>query len=165
MKEVLVMKRSSNLYQNDELPNFSQRLKYRLKHISERGFLFFKTLKSPVPWKRKINYLKAVASARLGLAKSYGKPIHVTIEPTTACDQKCPLCDTGLGTLIRPTKTMKFETFKQIVDQCDDTLEQIFLYFMGETFLNKDCYRMIRYAADRGIFVDLCTNGNFVKPR
>lgn len=165
MKELLTLERSIAQYQTTDDPNLIQRLQYRLRHINNRGFNFVKTFKSGVSWKRKINYLKMVASARLGLAKSYGQPIHLTIEPTSSCDQKCPLCDTGLGTLLRPSKMMKFETFKKIIDQCDDTLEQIFLYFMGETFLNKDCYRMIRYAADRQIFVDLCTNGNFVKPK
>jgi radical SAM protein with 4Fe4S-binding SPASM domain len=38
-------------------------------------------------------------------------------------------------------------------------------YFMGEPFLNKHAYEMIRYAKDAGIpFVETCTNGDFVNP-
>ncbi|MHB8089602.1 MAG: radical SAM/SPASM domain-containing protein, partial [Anaerolineaceae bacterium] len=48
--------------------------------------------------------------------------------------------------------------------QFDEKLTHIYFYFMGEPLLNKDAYPMIRYAADRGIWVSVCTNGNHVDP-
>jgi radical SAM protein with 4Fe4S-binding SPASM domain len=59
---------------------------------------------------------------------------------------------------------MSFEEFKYILDQYDNSLRIIYFYFMGESFLNKDAYKMIRYAADRGIYVSACTNGNKIDP-
>jgi MoaA/NifB/PqqE/SkfB family radical SAM enzyme len=38
-------------------------------------------------------------------------------------------------------------------------------YFMGEPFLNKQAYEMIRYAKETGIpFITTCTNGDPVQP-
>jgi radical SAM protein with 4Fe4S-binding SPASM domain len=113
---------------------------------------------------RKLNFIKNSFSAVIGTGKSFGKPILLTIEPTTFCDQRCTICETGLGILERPKNSMSFEQFKIILDQFDRNLEKIFFYFMGESFLNKDAYKMIRYAADRGIWVSVCTNGNNVNP-
>ncbi len=35
---------------------------------------------------------------------------------------------------------------------------------MGESFLHPKIYEMINYASERGIFVDICTNGDIVNP-
>jgi radical SAM protein with 4Fe4S-binding SPASM domain len=57
---------------------------------------------------------------------------------------------------------MPLENFKKIVDQIATHANTLFFYFMGEPFLYKDSYDMIRYAKEKGIFVDTCTNGHFV---
>jgi radical SAM protein with 4Fe4S-binding SPASM domain len=91
-------------------------------------------------------------------------PVHISIEPTAHCDMGCPVCETGAEILGRPQGTMSFEAFTRIVDAIHPHAHTIFLYFMGEPFLNKRIYDMIRYAKDRGIYVSLCTNGHFVDP-
>ncbi|MDI6792541.1 MAG: radical SAM protein [bacterium] len=111
------------------------------------------------------NYIKCMYSAVRKLDRSLGTPILLNIEPTNICDQKCTICETGLNILERPKKVMTFDEFKYLLDQFNSNLREIFFYFMGEPFLNKDAYRMIRYAADRGIYVSSCTNGNKVKPK
>jgi radical SAM protein with 4Fe4S-binding SPASM domain len=111
------------------------------------------------------NYIKCMYSAIRRLDRSLGDPIFLNIEPTNICDQKCTICETGLNILERPKKAMTFDEFKHVLDQFNSNLREIFFYFMGEPFLNKDAYRMIRYAADRGIYVSSCTNGNRVKPK
>lgn len=110
--------------------------------------------------KRGWNYLRCHFSAIRKSEKSLGRPMLLTIEPTNTCDQKCTICETGLGILGRRREMMSFEAFKYILDQFDENLRIIYFYFMGESFLNKDAYKMIRYAADRGIYVHACTNGN-----
>lgn len=126
--------------------------------------LFLKTWRSDVSFGRKVNYFLAGISSIYAFKRSLGRPLRVTIEPTTVCDQKCPICETGNGELARPKAFLAYEHFEKILNSFDNNLEQIFLYFMGETFLNKDAYRMIRLAADRGIHVASCTDGNFIKP-
>ena len=112
----------------------------------------------------RINYFKNSLSCFLGLKRVLGSPTLLCIEPTNVCDQKCTICETGLGILGREKKFLSFDQFKEILDQFDNNLEIIYFYFMGEPFLNKDSYRMIQYAANRGIWVSSCTNGNQVDP-
>ena len=121
-------------------------------------------LLSSSPFSRKWNYLKCFVSAELGSGKSYGSPVLLTIEPTNLCNLKCDICETGAGVLEREKKYMKYEEFCSIIDQFDGNLRTLFFYFMGEPFLNKDAYRMIEYAVNKGIFVSTCTNGDLVEP-
>jgi len=94
-----------------------------------------------------------------------GMPTHISIEPTSFCNAKCPVCETGAGTLIRKQGNMSYENFKIIIDKMHHHLNRILFYFMGEPFLNKDAYKMIKYAKSKNIFVDTCTNGDLVKPK
>ncbi|MFH1913134.1 MAG: radical SAM protein [Pseudomonadota bacterium] len=114
--------------------------------------------------KYRINRALCLISARCGFGRSLGRPMLLNIEPTTVCDQKCTICETGLGILGRKPEYMSLGAFQNILDQFDSNMREILLYFMGETFLNKEAYKMIRYAADKGIYVSTCTNGNFVTP-
>ncbi len=94
-----------------------------------------------------------------------GKPMNITIEPTNICNLHCPVCETGAGILQRPKRNMSFEEFRIIIDKIAFHTNILMFYFMGEPFLNKDAYRMIRYAKNKGIpFITTCTNGDFVKP-
>ncbi|MCP5049781.1 MAG: radical SAM protein [bacterium] len=112
----------------------------------------------------KSNYLKCMISLERGHGKSDGNPILLTIEPTNVCNLGCSVCETGMGTLGRAKKTLSMQEFTAIIDQFDQNLAQMFFYFMGEPFINKHSYDMIRYAADRNIWVTTCTNGSFIKP-
>lgn len=101
------------------------------------------------------------------LAKSsgvLGMPVAVTIEPTNRCNLRCPVCETGTGILGRPKKDMTLEEFRIILEKIGRHLNSILLYFMGEPFLNKDTYEMIRMAGKYGIYTSVCTNGEFVDP-
>lgn len=111
-----------------------------------------------------VNYAKCYFSAQLRLGKSLGRPMLLTLEPTNTCNLKCPACETGSGKLNREPRIMNLEEFKYILDQFDKSLKALFLYFMGEPFLNKYTYKMIKYAADREIYVSVCTNGEFIDP-
>ena len=75
----------------------------------------------------------------------FGKPVHITIEPTTACNLRCPVCETGSGILKRPKGEMSLENFKKIIDKIAPHTNTILFYYMGEPFLNGDAYEMIRY--------------------
>lgn len=89
-----------------------------------------------------------------------GLPVHITIEPTNLCNLRCPVCETGSGILNRPKGRMTFDNFKIVIDKIKDHANSIFFYFMGEPFLNKDSYRMIKYAKCKGLYITSCTNGN-----
>lgn len=94
-----------------------------------------------------------------------GKPMNVTIEPTNICNLHCPVCETGAGVLGRPKRHMTLEEFKIIIDRIASHTNTLMFYFMGEPFINKESYNMIRYSKDCGIpFVTTCTNGDVVNP-
>jgi len=109
-----------------------------------------------------LNLIFNQLSALVGLTYVPALPVHITIEPTNLCDQKCPVCETGAGILNRPRGMMSLENFKKIIDKIYPHTNTIMFYFMGEPFLNKDAYEMIKYAKSKDIFITCCTNGNFV---
>ena len=107
------------------------------------------------------NFILSSCSALVKSDRNLGMPVHLTIEPTNVCNLRCLVCETGSGILRRPKGSMLLDDFKTVIDKmkCTNTL---FFYFMGEPFLNKDAYEMIRYAEDKNIFVSACTNGQNV---
>jgi radical SAM protein with 4Fe4S-binding SPASM domain len=75
------------------------------------------------------------------------------------------VCETGAGILGRSPQAMTFPEFQRIIDKISPHTNTLMFYFMGEPFLHKDAYRMIRYAKKKNIpFVTSCTNGDVVNP-
>lgn len=110
------------------------------------------------------NYLLNTFSERLHLGRSLGKPVSITIEPTNICNLQCPICETGAGVLERKPQMMSYENFVKIMDNVGPGANHLMFYYMGEPFLNRDAYRMIRYTRDIGLYVMTCTNGDYVNP-
>jgi len=129
--------------------------------MARRSFHFLRAL-GKLCLKGDVNYFRCFLSSQLKMKNSMGKPILLNIEPANICNLKCPVCETGCGILGREPAVMGFERFCRILDQFDKSLKIINLYFMGEAFLNKDIYEIIRYAANRGLYASTCTNGETV---
>lgn len=111
------------------------------------------------------DHLKATMSLASASPVIAGRPMNVTIEPTNACNLGCPVCETGAGVLGRETGHMTLAQFQTIIDKIGGHTNTLLFYFMGEPFMNKQAYEMIRYAKNAGIpFIDTCTNGDFVDP-
>lgn len=89
-------------------------------------------------------------------------PVHVSIEPTNACNARCPVCETGKGDMRRKTGFLDEQLYKEFIDDAAPTTAVLLYYFMGEPFMHRSAYDMIRYARDKGIYVETCTNGDFV---
>ena len=100
------------------------------------------------------------AMARTGRVGPLMTPVHVAIEPTNACNAQCPVCETGNFTMRRRKGLLDFKAYRTLIDEIAPTTTTLMYYFMGEPFLNKHSYDMIRYARDRGIYVETCTNGD-----
>jgi radical SAM protein with 4Fe4S-binding SPASM domain len=111
------------------------------------------------------NHLLSTASMLRQSPHVLGRPVNITIEPTNLCNLECPVCETGAGILHRKGEHMSLEQFKVIVDKVAPHTNTLMFYFMGEPFINKQAYAMIRYAKSAGIpFVTTCTNGDAVNP-
>jgi radical SAM protein with 4Fe4S-binding SPASM domain len=92
------------------------------------------------------------------------RPSTLMVEPTNACNLRCPACPTGAGTLNRPPRAMSFEEFRGILGQALDPpgyLKQVTLFNYGEPFLCKDLLPMVRHASERGLATFTSTNGHF----
>ena len=91
----------------------------------------------------------------------WGYPIILNIEPTNTCNLHCPLCTTGSNNMTRPRGKLSFELFKNVLDQIGDKILYVTLYAQGEPFLNKDINKFIKYAKDKGVYVNTSTNAHF----
>jgi len=110
------------------------------------------------------NFLLSTMSQMIGSTRAHGLPVSITIEPTNICNLRCPVCETGANILERKPQMMTYEAFVKIIDKVGPAANHVMLYYMGEPFLNKEAYRMIRYARDMGLYVMTCTNGDMVDP-
>jgi len=92
----------------------------------------------------------------------WGVPFNISIEPTTACNLRCPECPSGLRAFTRPTGMLKPELYRSIIDQLDRQLIYLYFYFQGEPYLNPHFFDFVRYAGGRGIYTVTSTNAHFL---
>lgn len=95
-------------------------------------------------------------------ARPWGLPMTISIEPTTACNLRCPECPSGLRAFTRPTGNLKSDFFKNTIDQLHESLLYLIFYFQGEPYINPDFLDMVNYANQRGIYTITSTNGHFL---
>ena len=132
----------------------------RIKKIYKGLALVFKLLvKRPKGLK---HFLLSTVSYLLRSPSAWGMPVNITIEPCSVCNLRCPGCETGKNILNREKGMLSLENFKKIIDRIKPFANSIYLYYMGEPFVNKDIYEMIAYAKKHRIFVTTCTNGSFI---
>lgn len=113
-----------------------------------------------------LEHIKSTISLMQKSTTVMGRPMNITIEPTNFCNLQCPVCETGAGILGRDSGHMTLDSFKTIIHKIGSHTNTIMFYFMGEPFLNKQAYEMIRYAKNQGIpFIESCTNGDPVIPQ
>ena len=102
------------------------------------------------------------ASRLSGRPHHRGMPISLSIEPTTACNLRCPECPSGLRSFTRPTGKLSDALFEKIIDEMQDTLAYLLFYFQGEPFLHPQLLDWVRYASSRGIYTATSTNAHFL---
>lgn len=121
----------------------------------------------PYSWRHSnnplINYLKRRLSIVIPAeCKSLQKlkpalPKWITIDPSSVCNLKCPLCPTGTGTINLKPGMMSLDKFKFYLKKMP-SLEGLFLYNWGESFLNPQLLEMIRHAKKNNLFVGIDSN-------
>ena len=113
----------------------------------------------PKGW-HSVLYNTAMAKARV--PGPLFMPAHVSIEPTNLCNARCPVCETGNLSMERTQGMLDFDNYRRFIDEIAPHTTVLMFYFMGEPFLNRNAYEMIRYAREKGIYVETCSNGDFV---
>lgn len=91
-----------------------------------------------------------------------GSPISISIEPTTACNLRCPECPSGLRSFSRPTGKLEQALFKRIIDEVHQKLFYLIFYFQGEPYLHPDFLDMVNYASNKNIYTATSTNAHFL---
>lgn len=91
-----------------------------------------------------------------------GLPFSISIEPTTACNLRCPECPSGLRSFSRPTGTMLQDTFRKVIDELHEYLMYLILYFQGEPYLNQEFLDAVNYAHSKKIYTATSTNGHYL---
>jgi MoaA/NifB/PqqE/SkfB family radical SAM enzyme len=123
--------------------------------------LFFRVPDHPgatVTWKRLWNLYKLRWASNRVWSRLRSYPAKLTIEPTTACNLRCPACFTGTGEVGRKGSPLSLDAYRTLLAELGDYLCQIELCNWGEPLLAKHLYAMIEEAHARGIETLISTN-------
>ncbi|MEQ8687446.1 MAG: radical SAM/SPASM domain-containing protein [Imperialibacter sp.] len=123
-------------------------------------------LLNKLSWRKAVNGGKLLGSflvsKQLGKARHSGLPISLAIEPTTACNLRCPECPSGLRSFSRPTGKIALPFFQKIIDEAQGHLLYLTFYFQGEPYLHPDFLEMVSYAHRKKIYTATSTNAHFL---
>lgn len=92
----------------------------------------------------------------------WGKPIAVSIEPTTSCNLRCPQCPSGLRSFSRPTGMLQQPVFERVISELHRSTGYVTLYFQGEPYLNNKFLDMVQYAASHKMYTATSTNAHYL---
>ena len=125
-------------------------------------YIFLKKL----TFRKAINALKLYTSYNITkLLKKpvqWGVPMTISIEPTTACNLRCPECPSGLRSFGRETGNLKEDFFRKTIGDMHRELIYLIFYFQGEPYINPKFLEMVKYASSKGIYTITSTNGHFL---
>ena len=121
---------------------------------------------SKTSWRRILNATLVMVSYYLtrwtGKPVQWGLPVTISIEPTTACNLRCPECPSGLRAFTRPTGNLRPDFFRSVIDELHRELTYLIFYFQGEPYINPEFLDMVKYAHEHGIYTITSTNGHFL---
>jgi radical SAM protein with 4Fe4S-binding SPASM domain len=108
------------------------------------SFYYSKILKQPIHW---------------------GKPISISIEPTTSCNLRCPECPSGLRSFTRTTGMLEKDFFTKMMDELSGHLLYLIFYFQGEPYLNPGFLEMVKIASRKKIYTATSTNAHYLNDK
>jgi radical SAM protein with 4Fe4S-binding SPASM domain len=106
------------------------------------------------------NRARLAASYLAGVGRPSGRPAHLKIELTNACNLRCPLCPHPR--MERAQGMMSPSLLARIVEMAAPELEFAYLHHLGESLLHPALGEMIAIAKSRGAAVGLSTNGTLL---
>ncbi|MCB0502557.1 MAG: SPASM domain-containing protein [Bacteroidetes bacterium] len=128
-----------------------------------------KNLLSKLSVRRVWNLLKIYTSFYLSKFTKqtihWGQPFSLAIEPTTACNLRCPECPSGLRSFTRPTGHLEKKFFQQVIDEVHKDLLYLTFYFQGEPYLHPDFLEMVQYASHKKIYTATSTNAHYLNDK
>jgi MoaA/NifB/PqqE/SkfB family radical SAM enzyme len=104
-----------------------------------------------------LSYLSGILTRKPVIA---GMPLSAGIEITNHCNLKCPGCYSGSGQMRRAKGFMKEELFDKFISEAGPYLQNINLYFQGESMLHPGFFNFIE-KCDK-LRLTISTNGHFL---
>lgn len=104
-----------------------------------------------------------VARNRRQTVVDYG-PAYIFLEPTNACNLKCPLCPTGTGKAKRERGLMSVDLVQKVVGELRHKPAQFGFWLAGEPLLHPRIAEMVRIAAQAGLDPGIHSNGARLTP-
>ena len=86
-------------------------------------------------------------------------PFSMDIEPTTACNFRCQMCQVSDPDF--KAAHMSMDTFKKTIED-NPSLVKIKLQGMGEPFTCPSIFEMIEYASKKNIMIEMTSNGSLL---
>ena len=83
----------------------------------------------------------------------------IYLEITNTCNLNCSFC---IGNK-RVKKVMSFSEFQQILEKIKDYTKYLYFHILGEPLIHPEINEFIDYAKERGFYVNITTNGYFIK--
>lgn len=90
-------------------------------------------------------------------------PPLIFVDPSSACNLRCPGCATGLD-LSRRRSIATLGMMRAVVDQVCRSAIQIAFYHLGEPFFNDDLFDAIRYARENGLWTVVNSHLSLSRP-
>jgi MoaA/NifB/PqqE/SkfB family radical SAM enzyme len=91
-------------------------------------------------------------------AQVTSRPYTVRVDPSTACNLRCPLCPTGAGEIDRTRAFMPLDTFEKVLNEFAADAFVVHLWVWGEPLLHPDLWRMVAAADAHGVGTEISTN-------
>lgn len=123
---------------------------------------FIKKLTFRRVWNITLLYVSYQLTKIKGKPIQWGVPMTISIEPTTACNLRCPECPSGLRSFTRDTGNLKEDFFRSVIEDLYKDLMYLIFYFQGEPYINPKFLDMVKYASSKGIYTITSTNGHFL---
>lgn len=112
------------------------------------------------------NYCKLcitfVLSHRLKKHYFVALPSFLSIEPTNICNLQCPECPTGNKSSIVPKGKIDVTLCQNLIQQIENSVLWINLYFQGEPFVCESVVEIIKMTTDAKIMSSISTNAHFI---
>ena len=113
-------------------------------------------------WNAIAVYLSFQISSIVKRPIHWGRPVHVSLEPTTACNLRCPECPSGLRAFTRDTGNISKDFFRPVIDELGRHAISVIFYFQGEPYIHPQFLEMVQHAKSKGLYTITSTNAHFL---
>ncbi len=125
--------------------SFQEKVRNKSRHYRRKAM-------GPVKW----------AAYETGQTRFVPPPDRMYIESTNICNLGCIMCPTGRKEITRRHGYMKWEVFKQIVDEMAPHVKATTLHIWGEPLLHKRIFDMVAYCQEKGLRAEISTNATML---